>query len=250
MGRVLFASDLDNTLIFSHRHREEGDVCVELLEGREQSFCTPRSLALLAQVCAGAAFLPLTTRSVAQYRRIRWPQGCAPRYAAAANGGILLEEGVPDPAWQEKSRSLMDPWRGALAEAEQLLAQAPMLRRWGQVDGLFWFAVCDTPEEAQAGAEFFISRTGLEVSASGRKLYLYPPPLDKGSGLKRLRARFRPERVLCAGDSELDLPMLRAADLAILPEALAQREDFSSAKVHTGQPRFPEFVLQTVLAEL
>ena len=34
MGGVLFASDLDNTLLFSHRHRQDTDRCVEYLEGK------------------------------------------------------------------------------------------------------------------------------------------------------------------------------------------------------------------------
>ena len=28
---ILFASDLDNTLLFSHKHAQAGDVCVEYL---------------------------------------------------------------------------------------------------------------------------------------------------------------------------------------------------------------------------
>ena len=36
MGTILFASDLDNTLLFSHRHRQPEDRCVERLNGAEQ----------------------------------------------------------------------------------------------------------------------------------------------------------------------------------------------------------------------
>ena len=36
MGKMLFASDLDNTLLFSRRHSRPGDVCVEMLDGKEQ----------------------------------------------------------------------------------------------------------------------------------------------------------------------------------------------------------------------
>lgn len=40
MGTILFASDLDNTLLFSHRHRQPEDRCVERLNGAEQGFFT------------------------------------------------------------------------------------------------------------------------------------------------------------------------------------------------------------------
>ena len=138
----LFASDLDNTLIFSHRHREEGDVCVERLEGREQSFCTSREPALLARVRERAEFIPVTTRSVEQYRRIQWPPDCAPRYAVTDNGGILLCDGVEDPRWREETRTAAEPWEGALRQAQELLSHTPMLRRWGLVDGQIGRASC------------------------------------------------------------------------------------------------------------
>ena len=63
MGRILFASDLDNTLLFSSLHRGDTDRCVEHLEGREQGFCTRRSLELLELLNERVEFIPVTTRS-------------------------------------------------------------------------------------------------------------------------------------------------------------------------------------------
>ena len=40
---ILFASDLDNTLLFSHQHAQAGDVCVEYLDGKAQGFFRPAS---------------------------------------------------------------------------------------------------------------------------------------------------------------------------------------------------------------
>lgn len=39
--KLLFASDLDNTLLFSHQHAQAGDVCVEHLDGKAQGFFSP-----------------------------------------------------------------------------------------------------------------------------------------------------------------------------------------------------------------
>ena len=47
MKRILFATDLDNTLLFSHRHRQPGDRCAELWNGAEQGFFTPETVDLL-----------------------------------------------------------------------------------------------------------------------------------------------------------------------------------------------------------
>lgn len=40
---ILFASDLDNTLLVSHQHAQAGDVCVEHLDGKAQGFFPPTS---------------------------------------------------------------------------------------------------------------------------------------------------------------------------------------------------------------
>ena len=56
MGTILFASDLDNTLLFSHRHRQPEDRCVERLNGAEQGFVTR----------TGSVMLPL------QRMRVLW----------------------------------------------------------------------------------------------------------------------------------------------------------------------------------
>ena len=59
MRTILFASDLDNTLLFSHRHRQPGDRCVELLNGAEQGFFTQETVDLLPQVVQSARRLAL-----------------------------------------------------------------------------------------------------------------------------------------------------------------------------------------------
>lgn len=251
MGGVLFASDLDNTLLFSHRHRMETDQCVELLEGKEQGFCTRHSLELLAQVREKTLFIPVTTRSVAQYQRIRWPDACRPRCAAAANGGILLVDGGEDLAWSARTRELTAPWQGELLALQARLPEAPVLRRYRMVDGLYLFAACDSGEDAQAGGQFFAGQTGLDIQVSGRKVYFFPPPLSKGEAIRRLRERFRPDKTVCAGDSVIDIPMLRAGDVAILPErALLQGENPDRLRIPGSGERFPDFVAETVLREL
>lgn len=248
MGGLLFASDLDNTLLFSARHRREGDLCVELLEGREQGFCTPKTLELLARAREALLFVPVTSRSIEQYRRIAWPPACAPRYAVTTNGGILLDRGVSDPDWEAQSRELIRPYAGELDRLERRLGEAPTLRRFRRVDGLFLFAACDDPAGAEAGGRFFRSQTALEIAVSGRKVYFFPPPLTKGQAVRRLRQRFRPDRVLCAGDSVIDVPMLREGDGAILPEAsLLGPEGPGSRWIPEAGDRFPDFVMETAV---
>lgn len=84
----LFASDLDNTLIYSYKRDIGTDtVCAEVYEGRQVSFMTKRSRELLEKVNQTMHFVPVTTRSVQQYERIRFGDTWSPRLALAANGG-------------------------------------------------------------------------------------------------------------------------------------------------------------------
>ena len=40
MRKILFTCDLDNTLLHSYKHRQDGDVCIEILKEKEQGFTT------------------------------------------------------------------------------------------------------------------------------------------------------------------------------------------------------------------
>lgn len=239
MKRILFASDLDNTLIFSHKHRRPGDICVEWFEGREQSFMTPRAYELLQEAASIANFMPITTRSIEQYKRIQLP--VEPERAVTTNGGILLQNGTPDAAWLAESQRLAEPYQAELARLyEDLPGQDWCLRR-KMVDGLYLFAVCEGGAGMCAAA--CQGRTPLTVAPSGRKLYFFPPGLDKGTALGRLTL---PE--ICAGDSALDVPMLRLAGTALVPDwELARLVGGGNVQVCPETMHFSEFILESVL---
>lgn len=241
---LLFASDLDNTLLFSCKHAQAGDVCVEYLDGKAQGFFTPKVIRGLAQINGAMRFVPITSRSIAQFLRINFPTGCVPEFALVANGGLLLRNGEVDPVWQARSLALVEPWRGELAKVGELLTQVPLPLRARMVDDLYLFAACDSPEEAAQALAQVQGKTKLTAELSGRKLYFFPPGLSKGDALVRLREKFAPERVLCAGDSGIDLPMLERADVAIVPKGGM----VESGLVWDGKGRFSEFVVEKVSA--
>lgn len=250
MKRLLFASDLDNTLLFSIRYRQPDDRCVEWLDGREQGFLTGTAIELLKQVCKTARFVPVTTRSVVQYQRIIWPEGCAPSYALTTNGAVRLINGEVDPAWQAESLAQLEPWREELDCVQRILEAMPGEKRVYDVEGFYRYAAFDTPAEAEACVRDFPEQTGLTVSVSGRKAYWFPPFLNKGTALERLRTLEQPECIVSAGDSVIDLPMLHRADIAVVPSAeLLSAEPGRRVLVHGGTERFSEFVLRQVLQE-
>lgn len=251
MRQSIFACDLDNTLLISRRHAVESDLCVEYLEGMPQSYLPREAPRILAALMERALFIPVTSRSVEQYRRIQFPPACRPRYAVVANGGILLTDGEIDLRWRETSLEAVRPWREALETVMGELSGRPQARRWRVVDGLYGFAACGGPEEAMALGEALKDLTPLEVVVSGRKLYALPPPISKGAAAVRLKEWFQAERLICAGDSAMDIPMLELAELAILPEGAAPGAALCGEKAVCGPgQRFASFVLETAAQAL
>lgn len=245
MGTILFASDLDNTLLFSQKHALAGDVCVEWLNGAPQGYLTGDTPSRLAAIMEKALFVPVTSRSVVQYLRIQFPDCCRPRYAVTTNGAILLENGEIDRQWQAQSQETVQPWQGAMAQLLGSLEALPEAGRFGMVDGMYVFSACDGPEQAQALKSRLEGDTPLTVEVTGRKVYFFPPPLSKGAAIPKLRRRFQAGLVICAGDSPIDGPMLEQGDVAIAPnQALLAGLTCREKRVCAPQTRFYDFVLR------
>ena len=113
-----------------------------------------------------------------------------------------------------------------------------------------------TGTDMEAAAAECRRLTALTAEPSGRKLYLLPPGLDKGAATEKACGFFDADVLICAGDSALDLPMLRLADLALVPDReLAGRLAALSCaparqreiRVCPQGVRFSEFVLTQVL---
>ena len=102
-----FFSDLDNTLIFSHRKKGvEDKIPVEYLNGKEQSYM-PAELARLLTDNQEIMLIPVTTRSMEQYLRVYGLREIVHNeHALVCNGGVLLINGNVDEEWLRESIEL------------------------------------------------------------------------------------------------------------------------------------------------
>lgn len=238
--RTVVFTDLDGTLIFSVGKKRPGDILCEIKDGREISCITPRQ----AELLPGLEIIPVTTRSVEQYRRINIP-GFTPEYALADNGGTLLVGGVPDPEWTRGSLELAAECGAELSECRRVLEQDAFRSfEIRMVDGLFLFTKSDDPESTLAMLEKAAGERVL-CYAVGAKVYALPAKLCKGSAAKRLAERIAPGcRIVCAGDSAMDIPLLNIADTAVFPEDMQQYTITAKERVTAPRERFPEFVTE------
>ncbi len=256
---TVFCVDLDNTLIYSYKRFHSGQVlavpgrCVERYNGRKGAFMSERSWELLREISKKVPVVPVTTRTVEQYRRVDLGIGDIP-YALVCNGGVLLADGGEDGAWYRESLGMIRDCRRELEEAAKRLEKdAYRCFEIREIQGLFLFTKftkSGLAEESAARLRRELNSSFAEVFCSGAKVYVMPKMLTKGTGILRLKKKLGADRIIAAGDSELDIPMLECADVGIAPAGTGQG-DSGGTFVRIGEERlFSEGMLEYVLCHI
>ncbi len=250
----LVACDLDQTLIYSRRAfrtpvggeaLEPAVLAVEYLDGEPLSYLTQSAARGLATLAAAAVVVPVTTRTIAQYQRVKL--GFAPAYAIAANGGHLLVDGIADAGWELSVRARLAAAgqpidvihqlaEGVAAAAER--AGRPWVRTIRDADSLFVYLVAFERAAIPdlGGLEAELRGSGWNMSVQGRKVYLVPAELTKEAAIAEVRRRSGVRKLAAAGDSLLDLGMLAAADAAVRPaHGELHEQGFTRAHLRVSQ---------------
>ncbi len=218
----------------------EGDVPAEYKDGVLINLWTGYGAKALPYI---KNIVPVTTRSMEQYKRILFPMGASPRYAITANGGGLLCGGIPDKKWAEWAMGVTNESLPELLEKKKLLESDPCCDfEIRMVDGLFLFTKSVRPEKT-------LRRLGggmlTQSFYTGKKVYVIPNALNKGAAarlMERLNIKRDTTRVICAGDSLMDIPLLNIADTAIFPDDLPQYEITAPEKLCCPREDFLNFV--------
>ncbi|MEU1985996.1 HAD family hydrolase [Nocardia sp. NPDC019395] len=229
---VLIATDLDRTMIYSRNAfgtAEPAALCVEHLEGAPLSYMTVAAADAMTALASVAAVLPTTTRTIAQFERIRFP-GEPWAYAVTSNGGNILVDGSPDRQWRRTVDAAVRAGGATLAEVGVALRDRiddSWVLKYREADELFCYLVVDlaaTPDDFLAEWDSWCRPRGWSASRQGRKIYTMPMAVCKSQAVAEVRTRLiaagRLDPVaptLAAGDGALDAEMLAAADRGIRP---------------------------------
>lgn len=251
----VFYTDLDNTIIYSYQRDIGRDkMCVEIYEEREISFMTRRTAGLLSDISAHMLIIPATTRTIEQYHRIKLPVS-APPYALVCNGGVLLVGGKECGEWYRDSMEIVADCQSDLREAEKILCSDPDVDfEVRNIKGLFLFTKSAKPQETAKRLQLGLDGGRTDVFQNGKKVYAVPKKMNKGLAVRRLQEKLRADgvisessRIIAAGDSEFDIPMLAAADMAVAPSALACSPELPAGTVVMREDGiFSEFLLSHV----
>lgn len=227
---MLFASDLDQTLIYSHKKPISKEIDeqirpVERLDDRFISYMTQNALKALKEIAQRILFVPVTTRTKLQYQRINFlGYDITHQYAVTSNGGTIFSQGVEDKEWSQ----LVLEGKNKCLEAQELIEKFEeiahpswVIKDSGKLaDDLFYYCIIDRekiPVTELAAFRIWASKKNWELSVQGRKLYLVPQNVNKKAAIQYIQEKEGISRVIAAGDSLLDLDMLKVADLALAP---------------------------------
>ncbi|CEG21704.1 haloacid dehalogenase-like hydrolase [Planococcus massiliensis] len=248
----LFASDLDQTLIYSKRsmgkQAVESDLReVERYEGNPQSFMTATGQRMLHELAEELCFLPVTTRTQSQYERVTgiYKGDAAPKFAVISNGAVILEDGEPIKEWSDHIRKQCVSKKTIVEELMPKIDQhfsEEWVLRVREADGWFVYLIIDRekfPSEKLAFYTKTFREIGWSMSLQGRKLYFMPESITKAGAMEYVKERIGADYVVAAGDSLLDLDLLESADLGLLAahgEAVRSRIPVS-AHIETTEKR-------------
>lgn len=240
MKKILLACDLDNTLIHSYRHKKDNDICIEMINDKQQGFISPHTYELIKNIPENITLIPVTTRSIEQYMRIQWEK--APEYALVANGTILLKNNIP---------SEYEDISGYISEIKALERKINPddFKKVKFVDNMYLFAYRDESKGIKKIAEKYSALTSLETQYSGRKIYFFPPPANKGRAVKKFAEKFGYDFIISAGDSSIDFSMLEISNIAIVPDkGTAEKIKNKNIKICPENKIFSEFILETAFS--
>ncbi|WP_411344095.1 HAD family hydrolase [Paenibacillus sp. WLX1005] len=226
---LLYASDLDQTLIYSERSRGmEIDphimMVAEMVDERIVSHISIQALHKLKDIAAQIPFVPVTTRVLELYHRIHiFRDVVVPAYAITSNGGHILINGKIDQEWHQY---IMDDVRQQAAPAAEVIslfhsvAQPEWVIKESYWEDTFFSVLVNReqmPYEQVMALRPQLAQLGWELSIQGRKVYLVPFAVSKNRAMQRVREMTGATHVIASGDSLLDRGLLDAADSGIAP---------------------------------
>lgn len=224
---ILFTSDLDRTLIYSRRMMAMHPISDELYivetnrEKQPRSYMSVATYKMLQKIHQEMAFIPVTTRSVAEYERIQGMIQLQSENVVTSNGGTILRNGEIDEKWQQKIRQLIVQTAVPNEEVLRHFDFSPwQTTEFVLVDDFFYVCKVDLEKVDHVLLTNVISKfatIGWRVMLHHAKLYILPTVLTKERAVQYLKDEGNYTFHIAAGDSMMDVQMNIEADYSFVP---------------------------------
>jgi len=233
---MIFASDLDSTLIYSSRHcnliNEKKLFPVDFYNNSMCSFITKTMQSKFEHINESMLFIPVTTRSKDQYTRIKYFYDVIkPKYAIVANGGIILKNGIELTSWSDISSNKIKEVVSAddMIKLCSFFLESNFIKSYKTCENLFIYSIVDEPKLANSIEKGELDSGYLEVlrsfcmsynysvSKQGKKVYIVPNCINKYDPINYIMQLENINIFIAAGDSLLDYPMIQQSNYGIIP---------------------------------
>lgn len=228
---MIFATDLDRTLIYSIRQVKDtaGLVPVEYKNEQPLSYMSNEAVELFQKLKENPdlIIIPVTARSTEQFRRIQVVQDCP--YAILACGAVILKDGKPLPIWQQFVKQIRTSEKENYAFFEKFFKAERFFKKNANLfviqprmvdDAVIFFKL-----RSDNAADEFLNRLQQEVSdknwnyiKQGLKVYLSPKLISKQFALQILLPYLKEEKgeknMVAAGDGAGDIDFMSLANIA------------------------------------
>lgn len=224
---MIYATDLDRTLIYSKRFSLDEDlkVLVEKKEDKDISYMTRKATKILKQLSEETTFIPTTARNYDEYKRISILQEINPKYVVANIGGSIYIEGKEDENWKQfiKEKVSKLPLSHSLILDKFLeLRCVEKIKKIRLSGNLIWVVVVEPDYDIKRIDSFveYAIQNGWKTVFTRNKICILPHFINKWSALEYLRNYHlnNEEKLVAAGDSIWDIEMVTRANVGIVPQ--------------------------------
>jgi hydroxymethylpyrimidine pyrophosphatase-like HAD family hydrolase len=224
---MMFGTDLDNTIIYSKKHIQDENlenlIAVDHYNGDETSFVTQRTYELVCEMVKRGFFIPVTTRTVKQYRRISIFQEFQPKYAVTTSGAKIFVDGNEWKSWSQQIDQKLERLRFLPHQVFQWVTETlsnQSILHYRFSDDYFWSFVLDldlVESNEIVSLNEKLCNTEWRLSFQGRKLYIIPKFIDKWEALQCIADMEDGHLIYSAGDTFLDHSMVFNAHRGFVP---------------------------------
>lgn len=200
---MIFATDLDRTMIYSKRmfdiEKIKNVTLVETLDGKDITYMSNYALKELEELNKQIYVIPTTTRSFEQFMRIKTFKYC--KYAIVANGGTILYNGKVLKEWEEHISDILKNYTIEMENMKKFLNnQSVITREATLVDGKFVFTKTDDIEKCEKILEEKLDKKLWNYCFQGDKVYIIPKEVTKSNAINYLKNLLNEKILAVAGD--------------------------------------------------
>lgn len=224
---MLFITDLDRTLIYSHLFLDEAECAYRLIEKKGEkpiAYMSEKAITLLERLHQVAHIVPITLRNEEEFHRIDlFKEKVIPEFFVTNNGGTIYYKGKEDMEYTQQIQGQME----SLTISHEMIKTHFLKCYQGKIEkvvncgDLVWLFMGQKDQIDEEGITIFkkqFATLGWQIDVSGRKIYVYPYFVTKWKAATYIQNKYYHEPIFAAGDSIFDREMVEKAERGMIPK--------------------------------